>query len=115
MVMWQQDLCTALVDRGFQVIRMDNRDSGLSTWLRQYDGRRGRAYTLTDMATDVIAVLDAIGAPGALLMGGSLVRRSRRRPRSTTRSGSPASSSRPPCAAPSSGWLAPRSALSSRC
>jgi pimeloyl-ACP methyl ester carboxylesterase len=72
MVMWPQDLCTALVDRGFHVVLMDNRDSGLSTWLRQYDGRRGRAYTLTEMAGDVIAVLDAIGARRAHLMGGSL-------------------------------------------
>jgi hypothetical protein len=45
----------ALVERGFQVVRMDNRDSGLSTWLRQYDGRRGLAYTLADMAGDVVA------------------------------------------------------------
>lgn len=72
MVMWQMDLCTALVERGFQVVRMDNRDSGLSTRLRQHDGRRGRAYTLTDMADDVIAVVDALGAPRAHLMGGSL-------------------------------------------
>src|SRR5689334_17155426 len=72
MVMWPEDLCLALVDRGFQVVRMDNRDSGLSTWLRRYDGRRGRAYTLTEMAGDVIAVVDAIGADRAHLMGGSL-------------------------------------------
>jgi pimeloyl-ACP methyl ester carboxylesterase len=72
MVSWQRDLCAAMVDRGFQVVLMDNRDSGLSTWLRQYDGRRGRAYSIQDMAGDVIAVIDAIGARGAYLMGGSL-------------------------------------------
>jgi pimeloyl-ACP methyl ester carboxylesterase len=72
MVMWPDELCAALVERGFQVVRMDNRDSGLSTWLRQYDGRRGRAYTLQEMAGDVIAVVDAIGAERAHLMGGSL-------------------------------------------
>lgn len=72
MVMWPEDLCAALVARGFPVVRMDNRDSGLSTWLRHHDGRRGRAYTLDDMAADVIAVADAIGARRVHLLGGSL-------------------------------------------
>lgn len=73
MVMWPEDLCTALADRGFSVVRMDNRDSGLSTWLTQYDDRkRRRAYTIQDMADDVLAVADAIGADRVHLMGGSL-------------------------------------------
>ena len=72
MVGWPEDLCTALVDRGFYVVRMDNRDSGLSTWLTQYDGRRGRAYTIRDMADDVIAVADALGASSVHLVGPSL-------------------------------------------
>jgi pimeloyl-ACP methyl ester carboxylesterase len=31
MLAWHPDFCAALVERGFQVIRFDNRDSGLST------------------------------------------------------------------------------------
>jgi pimeloyl-ACP methyl ester carboxylesterase len=73
MVMWPEDLCTALVDRGFFVVRMDNRDSGLSTRFTQYDDRkRKRAYTMRDMAGDVIAVADAIGAERVHLVGASL-------------------------------------------
>jgi pimeloyl-ACP methyl ester carboxylesterase len=76
MGMWPEDLCTALAERGFQVARMDNRDSGLSTRLSDYDGlpwsRQRHAYTIRDMADDVIAVVDALGDRGAYLMGGSL-------------------------------------------
>src|SRR5690349_645192 len=72
MVMWPEDLCTALVDRGFFVVRMDNRDSGLSTRLTWHDGKRRRAYEIRDMADDVLAVADAIGARRVHLVGGSL-------------------------------------------
>ena len=76
MVMWPLELCTALVERGFQVVRMDNRDSGLSTRLSRYDNlprrERRQAYTIRDMADDVIAVVDALGAASAHLVGGSL-------------------------------------------
>jgi pimeloyl-ACP methyl ester carboxylesterase len=72
MVMWPEDLCRALVERGFFVVRMDNRDSGLSSRLTQHDGKRRRVYELRDMADDVLAVADAIGARRVHLMGGSL-------------------------------------------
>ena len=76
MVMWPVDLCTALVEHGFWVVRMDNRDSGLSTRLDWYDDlprrQRRRAYAIRDMADDVIAVVDALGAARAHLVGGSL-------------------------------------------
>jgi pimeloyl-ACP methyl ester carboxylesterase len=64
MVMWPADVLRMLVDRGFQVVRMDNRDLGLSTHLSQYDKlpRKQRpAYTTDDLADDVIAVFDALG------------------------------------------------------
>lgn len=76
MVMWPVDLCTALADRGLQVVRMDYRDYGLSTKLTHYDDlpwyRRGRAYTLWDVADDVIAVVDALGHGRAHLLGASV-------------------------------------------
>ena len=66
-------LCAALVDRGYFVVRMDNRDSGLSTRLTRYDGRkRRRVYTMQDMAEDVLAVADATGADRVHLVGASL-------------------------------------------
>ncbi|KAI9016823.1 alpha/beta hydrolase fold protein [Hyaloraphidium curvatum] len=53
---WPADFCQKLVSRGYVVVRMDNRDVGLSSWLP------GRSYVLSDMARDCIAVVDAVGA-----------------------------------------------------
>ena len=74
MVMWPSEFLDGLADRGFQVVRIDNRDLGLSTYLTQYDDlpRKQRpAYTLGDMADDVVAVFDALGWSGGHVMGGS--------------------------------------------
>jgi pimeloyl-ACP methyl ester carboxylesterase len=72
MVMFWNDLCMALVERGFQVALMDTRDTGLSTHLTRYDvPRRHRPlrYTLRDITNDVIAVFDALGWSGAHVAG----------------------------------------------
>jgi pimeloyl-ACP methyl ester carboxylesterase len=65
--------CARFVERGYRVIRFDNRDVGLSSKL---DGVR---YTLADMADDALAVLDAAGVDRAhvmgLSMGGMIVQR----------------------------------------
>jgi pimeloyl-ACP methyl ester carboxylesterase len=74
MVMWPVDFCTALVEQGFQVVRIDTRDRGLSTHLTQYDvprRRRPPRYTLPDVADDVIAVFDALGWTAGHLVGAS--------------------------------------------
>ena len=47
--------CEMFVVRGYQVVRFDNRDVGLSSKLEGVD------YALADMASDALAVLDAIG------------------------------------------------------
>lgn len=76
MVMWPPDLIAGLVDRGFQVATMDQRDDGLSTHLNHFNHvkrRRGElAYTLRDMTGDSVAVLDALGWPKAVVAGASL-------------------------------------------
>lgn len=81
MVWWPDDLCRQLVDRGFAVVRFDNRDTGLSThfssptrrnpW-RALLGRTERAYSLLDMLDDGLAVMDAVGWTSAHVMGGSM-------------------------------------------
>jgi pimeloyl-ACP methyl ester carboxylesterase len=74
LVLWPAIALRGLVERGFQVVRMDNRDTGESTHLSQYDKlpRKQRpAYTLGDVADDVIAVLDAVGWDSAHVMGAS--------------------------------------------
>jgi pimeloyl-ACP methyl ester carboxylesterase len=65
--------CEKFAAEGFEVVRFDNRDTGLSSKLD------GVPYTLTDMAGDAVAVLDAVGAERAhvmgLSMGGMIVQR----------------------------------------
>ncbi len=58
--------CRRFCDEGFQVVRFDNRDVGLSSKLDGVD------YSLADMADDAIAVLDAIGCQKAHVMGCSM-------------------------------------------
>ncbi len=72
MTRWPEAFCEKLVAKGYRVIRFDNRDTGLSIWPTE-------AYTLTDMAHDGFAVLDAAGVKRAHLagvsMGGMIVQR----------------------------------------
>ena len=67
MLVWHDEMCAGFVDRGFLVVRMDHRDSGLSTVLPE-----GARYTLADMAGDAVAVLDAAGCERAVVCGYSL-------------------------------------------
>ena len=48
MIGWHEDFCAQLADRGFRVIRFDNRDIGRSTHLEGVRGRRrGRSSAAT--------------------------------------------------------------------
>lgn len=83
---WPPDLIEMLVDNGFRVIRFDNRDSGLSTefaheapptrrqLLKTLVLRRdlAAAYTLSDMATDAVGLLDALEIDRAHVVGMSM-------------------------------------------
>src|ERR1035437_484487 len=71
LIAWPDDFVRGLVERGFYVIRFDNRDCGLSTKFDRYGTPNlalafvkvllrlplSSAYTLTDMAHDALAVL----------------------------------------------------------
>jgi pimeloyl-ACP methyl ester carboxylesterase len=81
MVAWREDFCRQLVDRGFFVIRYDNRDSGKSTsmegapvTLRELVTKRVEepAYTLAEMADDAIGLLDHLGIERAHIVGASM-------------------------------------------
>src|ERR1700740_289400 len=58
--------CEKFSAEGYQVVRFDNRDVGLSSKLD------GVEYRLTDMADDAVAVLDALGVDQAHVMGCSM-------------------------------------------
>jgi pimeloyl-ACP methyl ester carboxylesterase len=64
---WPVALCEAFVDRGFFVMRFDNRDVGLST---NFTGRE--PYTLSDMADDCLEVLNYFDASPAHIVGVSM-------------------------------------------
>jgi len=86
LIAWREGFCDRLAERGFRVIRFDNRDVGWSTMtdavplsfpeMATLFGPRSRRrpvpYTLSDMAADSAAVLDAAGAPDAHVVGASL-------------------------------------------
>jgi pimeloyl-ACP methyl ester carboxylesterase len=68
---WPEALCESFVDRGFHVVRFDNRDVGFSTYFDDHDGDEP-AYLLSDMAADAIAVLDDLDVGGAHVVGMSM-------------------------------------------
>ena len=86
LIHWPEALCAELVDRGFRLIRFDNRDAGLSAhadrgirvnlprdWLRARFGRAGAAnYDLHDLADDAMGLLDALQVGKAHLLGVSM-------------------------------------------
>ena len=79
---WPDSFCHALVSRGLQVVRFDNRDAGLSTHMVEApppDLRaaltgdlRSVSYTLSDMAADAVGLLDALSLPKAHVVGASM-------------------------------------------
>jgi pimeloyl-ACP methyl ester carboxylesterase len=81
MISWDEGFCAQLADRGFQVIRFDNRDSGLSTWMKDagppdvmaaLSGNPQPAYQLDDLAADAAGLLDALNIRAAHIVGASM-------------------------------------------
>lgn len=82
MIAWHEGFCRLLAERGYRVIRFDNRDIGRSTKLDQAGvpskvdlllGRRASApYLLRDMAKDTVGLLDHLGIGQAHVVGASM-------------------------------------------
>jgi pimeloyl-ACP methyl ester carboxylesterase len=81
MIGWPDEFCVQLAERGFQVVRFDNRDIGRSTRIggapptpRQLITRKIAPvlYTLSDMATDAANLLGELNLAPAHVVGASM-------------------------------------------
>ena len=86
MIRWTAPFCEELAARGYRVVRFDNRDTGCSTHFRHCTppdfgalaaaliaGRRPDVpYTLHDMASDAIGLLDVLAVDRAHVVGRSM-------------------------------------------
>ena len=78
---FDEEFCEQLEDRGFFVIRYDNRDAGLSTkmeaagepdLLAAFGGNANPAYRLDDLADDAAGLLGGLGIRAAHIVGVSM-------------------------------------------
>jgi len=81
MVGWHEEFCGELADRGYRVIRYDNRDIGHSSHLEHAPmpsrmqmllGAGKPAYTLSDLGGDAGGLLEALEIDSAHVVGASM-------------------------------------------
>lgn len=67
---WPPSFLRAMTSEGYRVVRYDHRGTGASSWLK--DWTRKNPYSLVEMATDAIAVLDELRIDRVHVVGLSL-------------------------------------------
>jgi pimeloyl-ACP methyl ester carboxylesterase len=86
LIAWPDAFCRGLADRGFRVVRFDNRDVGHSTKMHWGNavtlaaavaraiagGRVTAPYTLNDMGADAVGLMDALAIGRAHIVGASM-------------------------------------------
>lgn len=84
MIHWDVEFCGGIAERGFHVVRFDNRDVGGSTRIDEpvdlfavmgamgSDDTPAVPYLLSDMAADAVGLLDHLGIDAAHLFGVSM-------------------------------------------
>lgn len=81
MIAWPDEFCAMLAERGYRVVRFDNRDIGRSTKIEAAGlpgkldmlvGRGKPPYLLRDMAADTFGLMDHLEIASAHLVGASM-------------------------------------------
>jgi pimeloyl-ACP methyl ester carboxylesterase len=81
MIAWDEVFCGMLAERGYRVVRFDNRDIGRSTKVRSAGvpnvldllvGRGQPEYRLRDMADDTVGLMDHLEIEAAHVVGASM-------------------------------------------
>jgi pimeloyl-ACP methyl ester carboxylesterase len=81
MIAWDEVFCGMLAERGFRVVRFDNRDIGRSSRIQSAGvpnvldllvGRGQPEYRLRDMAADTVGLMDHLGIEAAHVVGASM-------------------------------------------
>ncbi|MDT8912189.1 alpha/beta hydrolase [Amycolatopsis sp. PS_44_ISF1] len=81
MITWEPGFCELLAGHGFHVVRFDNRDIGLSSYLDELGatdvaavltGQASAPYLLADLADDTVGLFDALGFEKAHVVGASM-------------------------------------------
>jgi len=70
LISWPQNFLNSLLEKGYELIRFDNRDLGMSDWIENWTKKK--AYSLEDMSRDAMSVVDKLRLNNLHLIGSSM-------------------------------------------
>ena len=70
LISWPQKFLNQLLEKGYELIRFDNRGLGMSDWIENWSKKN--SYSLEDMSRDAMAVIDKLRLKNVHLIGSSM-------------------------------------------